>query len=92
MVQAKTWVLKQHFEGFPKDGDFALELEELPEPKDGGWCMKTAFCFLSYGYVLFLLTVVDCCRSTCGSSVPQCGSLHAVSIHLPVLRADLKSV
>lgn len=57
MVQAKTWVLKQHFEGFPKDGDFALELEELPEPKDGGWCMKTAFCFLSYGWVSYFCSL-----------------------------------
>lgn len=36
MVQAKTWVLTKHFDGFPKDTDFKLKVEELPEPKDGG--------------------------------------------------------
>lgn len=36
MVQAKTWILTKHFDGFPKDSDFELKVEELPEPKDGG--------------------------------------------------------
>jgi len=36
MTQAKTWILKQHFEGFPKDTDFELKREKLPEPRDGG--------------------------------------------------------
>ncbi|XP_053089776.1 prostaglandin reductase 1 isoform X1 [Pangasianodon hypophthalmus] len=51
MVKAKTWILKQHFEGFPKDHDFELKLEQLPEPKDGGQCMKTTFHFLSAGCI-----------------------------------------
>lgn len=38
MVQAKTWVLKQHFEGFPKDSDFQLKVVDLPDLKDGGFC------------------------------------------------------
>lgn len=36
MVQAKTWILKKHFDGFPKDSDFELKVEQLPEPKHGG--------------------------------------------------------
>ena len=36
MVQAKTWILTKHFEGFPKNINFELKLEQLPEPKDGG--------------------------------------------------------
>uniref|UniRef100_A0A665UZ58 Prostaglandin reductase 1 n=1 Tax=Echeneis naucrates TaxID=173247 RepID=A0A665UZ58_ECHNA len=36
MVQAKVWILTKHFEGFPKDSDFELKVEELPEPKHGG--------------------------------------------------------
>lgn len=36
MVQAKTWILTKHFDGFPKESDFELKVEELPEPKDGG--------------------------------------------------------
>lgn len=30
------WILSKHFEGFPKDSNFELKVEELPEPKDGG--------------------------------------------------------
>ena len=36
MVQAKTWTLTKPFEGFPKDSNFELKVEELPDPKDGG--------------------------------------------------------
>ncbi|TRY87676.1 hypothetical protein DNTS_013621, partial [Danionella cerebrum] len=43
MVQAKTWVLKQHFEGFPKDTDFHLKLEELSEPRDGEVLLEAIF-------------------------------------------------
>ncbi|XP_007233858.3 prostaglandin reductase 1 [Astyanax mexicanus] len=43
MVQAKTWILKQHFEGFPKDSDFELRQEELPEPKDGEVLVEAVF-------------------------------------------------
>lgn len=45
MVKAKSWVMTQHFDGFPKKSDFGLKVEELPEPKDGG----TSFFFLSTG-------------------------------------------
>uniref|UniRef100_A0A8C2FGS0 15-oxoprostaglandin 13-reductase n=1 Tax=Cyprinus carpio TaxID=7962 RepID=A0A8C2FGS0_CYPCA len=43
MVQAKTWVLKQHFEGFPKDTDFELKLEQLSEPRDGEVLLEAVF-------------------------------------------------
>ncbi|NWI53483.1 PTGR1 reductase, partial [Calyptomena viridis] len=36
MVTAKVWVLKKHFEGFPKTSDFDLKKIELPNLKDGG--------------------------------------------------------
>jgi len=36
MVQAETWILTKHFDGFPKDSDFELKTEELPALKDGG--------------------------------------------------------
>lgn len=36
MVQAKAWILRHQFVGFPKASDFEMKLEELPEPKDGG--------------------------------------------------------
>uniref|UniRef100_A0A672FML8 Prostaglandin reductase 1 n=1 Tax=Salarias fasciatus TaxID=181472 RepID=A0A672FML8_SALFA len=43
MVQAKTWVLVKHFDGFPKNSDFELKVEELPEPKDGEVLLETVF-------------------------------------------------
>ncbi|KAI4884986.1 hypothetical protein NFI96_020252 [Prochilodus magdalenae] len=43
MVQAKAWILKQHFEGFPKDSDFELKEEKLPEPKDGEVLVEAVF-------------------------------------------------
>uniref|UniRef100_A0A8C1IVV2 Prostaglandin reductase 1 n=1 Tax=Cyprinus carpio TaxID=7962 RepID=A0A8C1IVV2_CYPCA len=43
MVQAKTWVLKQHFEGFPKHTDFELKLEQLSEPRDGEVLLEAVF-------------------------------------------------
>ncbi|XP_010885982.1 prostaglandin reductase 1 [Esox lucius] len=43
MVQAKTWVLTHHFEGFPKDSNFELKLETLPEPKDGEVLLEALF-------------------------------------------------
>ncbi|XP_029616191.1 prostaglandin reductase 1 isoform X1 [Salmo trutta] len=43
MVQAKTWVLTRHFEGFPKDSNFELKLEQLPEPKDGEVLLEALF-------------------------------------------------
>lgn len=36
MVQAKSWILTKHFDGFPNDSNFKLKVEELAEPKDGG--------------------------------------------------------
>ncbi|NXY89085.1 PTGR1 reductase, partial [Alcedo cyanopectus] len=36
MVIAKVWVLKKHFENFPKTSDFELKKIELPNLKDGG--------------------------------------------------------
>lgn len=43
MVQAKTWVLREHFEGFPKNSDFELKLEQLPKPKDGEVLIEALF-------------------------------------------------
>ncbi|KAG9345825.1 hypothetical protein JZ751_008981 [Albula glossodonta] len=43
MVQAKTWTLRKHFDGFPKDSDFELLVEQLPEPKDGEVLLEAVF-------------------------------------------------
>ncbi|MEQ2217272.1 Prostaglandin reductase 1 [Xenoophorus captivus] len=43
MVQAKSWILAKHFDGFPKDSDFKLKVEELPEPKDGEVILEAVF-------------------------------------------------
>lgn len=44
MVTAKAWVLKKHFEGFPKTSDFDLKKIELPNIKDGGkWSTTGVF-------------------------------------------------
>ncbi|CAL1590792.1 unnamed protein product [Knipowitschia caucasica] len=43
MVQAKTWILTKHFDGFPKDTDFELKVEELSEPKDGEILLEAVF-------------------------------------------------
>ncbi|XP_067436224.1 prostaglandin reductase 1-like [Thunnus thynnus] len=43
MVQAKSWVLAKHFDGFPKDSNFELKVEKLPEPKDGEVLLEAVF-------------------------------------------------
>ncbi|KAM9717994.1 prostaglandin reductase 1-like [Menidia menidia] len=43
MVQAKSWVMVKHFDGFPKKSDFKLQVEELPEPKDGEVLLEAVF-------------------------------------------------
>ncbi|KAK5604742.1 Prostaglandin reductase 1 [Crenichthys baileyi] len=43
MVLAKSWILAKHFDGFPKDSDFKLKVEELPEPKDGEVILEAVF-------------------------------------------------
>nr|XP_046236513.1 prostaglandin reductase 1-like [Scatophagus argus]XP_046236514.1 prostaglandin reductase 1-like [Scatophagus argus] len=43
MVKAKAWILTKHFEGFPKDSNFQLKVEELPEPKDGEVLIEAVF-------------------------------------------------
>lgn len=43
MVTAKAWVLKKHFDGFPKTSDFDLKKIELPNLKDGG--EQSAMCY-----------------------------------------------
>ncbi|XP_077598826.1 prostaglandin reductase 1-like [Stigmatopora nigra] len=43
MVRAKTWILTKHFDGFPKESDFQLKTEELPEPKDGQVLLEALF-------------------------------------------------
>ncbi|NWR74670.1 PTGR1 reductase, partial [Centropus unirufus] len=48
MVTARVWVLKKHFEGFPKTSDFDLKKIELPSLKDGGeWNLLLESMFLS---------------------------------------------
>lgn len=43
MVTAKAWVLKKHFDGFPKTSDFELKKIELPNLKDGGEQIATCY-------------------------------------------------
>ncbi|XP_037336762.1 prostaglandin reductase 1-like [Pungitius pungitius] len=43
MVQAKTWILARHFDGFPKDSDFELKVEELRAPTDGEVLLEALF-------------------------------------------------
>ncbi|XP_008281604.1 prostaglandin reductase 1 [Stegastes partitus] len=43
MVQAKKWTMVKHFDGFPKNSDFKIEVEELPEPKDGQVLLEAVF-------------------------------------------------
>lgn len=43
MAQAKIWVLKQHFDGFPKDSDFELKVEQLSEPANGEVLLEALF-------------------------------------------------
>ncbi|XP_052631947.1 LOW QUALITY PROTEIN: prostaglandin reductase 1 [Harpia harpyja] len=43
MVTAKVWVLKKHFEGFPKTSDFNLKKIELPNLKDGELLLESVF-------------------------------------------------
>ncbi|NXM36363.1 PTGR1 reductase, partial [Oxyruncus cristatus] len=43
MVTAKAWVLKKHFEGFPKISDFDLKKIELPNLKDGELLLESVF-------------------------------------------------
>uniref|UniRef100_A0A8D0GB44 Prostaglandin reductase 1 n=1 Tax=Sphenodon punctatus TaxID=8508 RepID=A0A8D0GB44_SPHPU len=43
MVRAKSWILKKHFEGFPKSSDFELKEVELPKIKDGEVLLQTVF-------------------------------------------------
>ena len=35
-MKLKKWVMVKHFEGFPKDSDFELVEEDIPELQDGG--------------------------------------------------------
>ncbi|XP_012687903.2 prostaglandin reductase 1 [Clupea harengus] len=43
MVQAKAWILPKYFDGFPKDSDFELKVEQLPEPKDGEILLEAVY-------------------------------------------------
>ncbi|XP_061525638.1 prostaglandin reductase 1-like isoform X1 [Phycodurus eques] len=43
MVQAQMWILTKYFDGFPKESDFQLQVEELPEPEDGQVLLETLF-------------------------------------------------
>ncbi|XP_023654133.2 prostaglandin reductase 1 [Paramormyrops kingsleyae] len=43
MVQAKAWILRHQFVGFPKASDFEMKLEELPDPKDGEMILEALY-------------------------------------------------
>ncbi|NWI24234.1 PTGR1 reductase, partial [Sula dactylatra] len=43
MVTAKVWILKKHFEGFPKTSNFELKKIELPNLKDGELLLESVF-------------------------------------------------
>lgn len=43
MVTAKVWVLKKHFEGFPKPSDFDLKKIELPSLQNGELLLESVF-------------------------------------------------
>ncbi|XP_074850138.1 prostaglandin reductase 1 [Carettochelys insculpta] len=43
MVRAKSWVLKKHFEGFPKNSDFELKEAELRELKEAEVLFESVF-------------------------------------------------
>ncbi|XP_068584321.1 prostaglandin reductase 1-like [Cebidichthys violaceus] len=43
MVRAKKWTLTKYFDGFPKDSDFELKVEELPAPRDGEVLLEAVF-------------------------------------------------
>lgn len=36
MVRAKAFIYQRHFKGLPKESDFAITEETLPEVKNGG--------------------------------------------------------
>ncbi|XP_076148828.1 prostaglandin reductase 1-like [Alosa pseudoharengus] len=61
-LQTKTWILHQHFEGFPKLGDFELRLEELPELQDGVVLLEALFLsvdpYMRYPLLQFLGTAI----------------------------------
>uniref|UniRef100_A0A671P5S3 Prostaglandin reductase 1 n=1 Tax=Sinocyclocheilus anshuiensis TaxID=1608454 RepID=A0A671P5S3_9TELE len=43
MVKAKTWILKKHFDGFPKESNFELKEDVLPELRDGDVLVKAVY-------------------------------------------------
>uniref|UniRef100_A0A8C2SU51 Prostaglandin reductase 1 n=1 Tax=Coturnix japonica TaxID=93934 RepID=A0A8C2SU51_COTJA len=43
MVTAKVWVLKKHFEGFPKTSDFEMKEVALANLKDGEMLLESVF-------------------------------------------------
>lgn len=76
MVRAQTWILAKHFNGFPKESDFQLKVEELPEPKAGG---STFFSFFFGRLPCWrLIDVILCFRGAFGGIVSQCWPLHEV--------------
>ncbi|XP_060546396.1 prostaglandin reductase 1 [Pantherophis guttatus] len=43
MMRAKTWILKKHFEGLPKQSDFELIEINLPDLNDGEMLLESVF-------------------------------------------------
>ncbi|XP_076998002.1 prostaglandin reductase 1 [Tamandua tetradactyla] len=43
MVRAKSWTLKHHFEGIPRNSDFELKTTELPPLKNGEVLLEALF-------------------------------------------------
>lgn len=79
MVQAKTWVLTKHFDGFPKKSDFELRVEELPEPKDGGKMMSGLKHLNRVCAHLNTFVLSVCFRGAFGGGVSQCRPVYEVS-------------
>lgn len=77
MVQAKSWILLKHFDGFPKDSDFEVKVEELPELRDGG---KTVTLLSQGVQTVFPLSNIFFFyfRGPAGSSFSQCRSIYEV--------------
>ncbi len=43
MAKGRRWVLQRPFDGMPKQSDFKLVEEDLPDLKDGEFRFKTLF-------------------------------------------------
>ena len=70
MVKAKKFTLVKHFEGEPKQSNFKLVDEDLPEIKEDGW-------FFHFKRISLAANFVNFNRNPCGSTFPKCRPVHA---------------